>query len=509
MNSLTLKLLIVDDEPIICQGLKMTIPWQGLNVEVIGEAYDGEEALSIIKENHVDIILTDVSMPVMDGLALAENVSNHFPHIHMIFISGYDEFEYAKRAIRLGVRDYLLKPVDIDELIKLVKTIQLELAKDRERQQISLIKQLLSSIVLEQELDFLENTTVNDIGGYQFLCSEMKDCANTMEYMSSDEQLCVKSKWKEKMDEELRTHDILAVSIFMDENQLLTCCKTALEANDIYVEITDSISLLLGIEIRLCYSDVAMDLTEIKKSYQTSLDGIKIAHTKKEHVYNASKICLNHREDDLNKIKIEFNQILHNDKSSFDKFVNNLFIYFEKNSWLLEDVVSSLREIVVEQLTMPIKQPLRLFEDVNVTFYNSYRLIKELFIKDIEDYISYQHSVAGGSQRWLIKKALHYIKEHYASDLKASEVANVINVSPNHFSQIIKQETGKHFNDYLHEVRLHQAKILLKETPYRVFEIAEMVGYKDYKYFVHIFKKCTSTTPTKYRNVLTSLEVEI
>jgi two-component system response regulator YesN len=128
-------------------------------------------------------------------------------------------------------------------------------------------------------------------------------------------------------------------------------------------------------------------------------------------------------------------------------------------------------------------------------------------MKDIEDYIRFQSTTQGG-QHWLIMKAVNYIKENYASDLKASEVANVINVSPNYFSQLIKQETGTHFNDYLHDVRLNQAKVLLKETPFRVFEIAEMVGYKDYKYFVHIFKKSTTITPTKYRKIVTDFNGE-
>src|SRR5699024_5326106 len=119
---MTIKMLIVDDEPIICQGLKDTIPWRDMNVEVIGTSYNGKQSLAIMNEKNIDLVLTDVYMPEMNGLELSKHISNDFPNTRIIMLSGYDEFEYARQAIRLDIEDYLLKPVDIDELTLLVRS---------------------------------------------------------------------------------------------------------------------------------------------------------------------------------------------------------------------------------------------------------------------------------------------------------------------------------------------------------------------------------------------------
>lgn len=504
---MNLKLLIVDDEPIICQGLKMTVPWDEIGVEIVGEAYDGEEALSIIKDTHVDIILTDVNMPIMDGLELAEQVSHLFQHIRMIIISGYDEFDYAKRAMKSGVRDYLLKPVDIDELMKLVKAIQKEMAEEREKELIFSMKQLLSSIVMDQELDLTIIPKGNDFNGYQLLCSEIKHYASRIYHLNDVDKQHIKKTWKSRISEELRTKGLLSVSIFTDENRLLTCCKMSEDKynfSNLYNKMVESISQQLGVSLGLCYSPVATDAKEVSKSYQVIVEGIKLAHRMNEKVYDTTMIPIYTTNLELTRFEKRLSQMLSEEKPEVQKFVDDLFSHLEKNQLYLEDVVNVLKKLEKNLLTNFLdKQHLRISEGVNVTIYNSYDAIKSLLKKDIEAYLRYR-SVAKGGQHWLVMKAVNYIKEHYASDLKATEVADVINVSPNYFSQLIKQETGKHFNDYLHDVRLNQAKLLLKETPYRVFEIAEMVGYKDYKYFVHIFKKSTSITPTKYRKIVTS-----
>ncbi|WP_039788050.1 response regulator, partial [Paenibacillus riograndensis] len=119
-NANGLKMLIVDDEPIICKGLRLTIDWAALGIEVIGEAYDGEEALQVMANTEVDFLLSDIRMEGMDGLQLAEQVGQRYPEVRMVIISGYEDFDYARQAMRLGVNDYLLKPVNVDELTGVV-----------------------------------------------------------------------------------------------------------------------------------------------------------------------------------------------------------------------------------------------------------------------------------------------------------------------------------------------------------------------------------------------------
>ncbi|MCV9888684.1 response regulator transcription factor [Metabacillus halosaccharovorans] len=504
MKSINLKLLIVDDEPIICQGLKMTVPWHELGVEVVGEAYDGENALRIVRETHVDIILTDVNMPVMDGLKLTEKVLGDFPHIKMIIISGYDEFEYAQRALRLGVKDYLLKPVDIEELITLVNAIQKDMVEKNNKEIVLGMEQLLSSLVMKQDID-----ADFDFNGYQFLCSEIKDYASTI---NNKDKLLIKETWKKNIRDQLQKKGFLSVSAFIDENRLLTCTRPPVEFEQLtkcFKETADNIRNELGINISICYSPIIKDSKQLFTTYDHLIKGIKFAHCLDKSVFRVSDIPNQTTEIDQSKLERRLGQFLSEKEPQVQSCVEDIFSCFVGGNWLLEDVVTHLKEAETSVLTyFPELQSRIMSKDINLTVYNSYNELRKLFKEDIEFYLKHQQTTDQSSQHWVIMKAIKYMKDHYASDLKASEVADVINVSPNYFSHLIKQETGKHFNDYLHEIRLKQAMILLKETPYRVFEIAEMVGYKDYKYFVHIFKKSTSTTPTKYRNVVTSLDVK-
>lgn len=268
---MSFKMLIVDDEPIICRGLKDTIPWEKYNIEVIDTAHDGQDAILKV-QNHanVDLVITDVRMPNMDGLQLTSFIHRNYPNIRMIMVSGYDEFSYAQKAIQLGVKDYLLKPVNIEELVS--RVIKL-------------------------------------------------------------------------------THEI--------ENEK---------------KLTRMISNL---------------------------------HTK---------------------------------------------------------------------------------ENVNIA--HSAAIKGKLNLGNID------------KTDWLIGKAEEYIKEYYKSNIRAHEVADIINISPNYFSSLFNQQTGKSFNEYINDLRIEEAKTLLIETPFKVHEIAELVGFKEYKYFVKVFKEFSNLTPMKYRKLM-------
>ncbi|QZA32917.1 response regulator [Hydrogenibacillus sp. N12] len=126
MKMMKIKGLIVDDEPVICKGLRYTFPWDQLNIEVIGEAHDGAEALDFIRDHPVDLVITDIVMPRLDGLGLVKILHEEMPSVQVVMISGYEEFAYARQAIRYGVKDYFTKPVDLDELFERL----IEIAKE-------------------------------------------------------------------------------------------------------------------------------------------------------------------------------------------------------------------------------------------------------------------------------------------------------------------------------------------------------------------------------------------
>ncbi|WP_431803116.1 response regulator transcription factor [Halobacillus andaensis] len=502
-----LKIMIVDDEPIICQGLKFTVPWDELEAEVVAEAYDGEEALEIVQDSHVDVILTDVKMPVMDGLELSEQIHQQYPEIHMIMISGYDEFEYAKRAMRQGVKDYLLKPVDIEELMGLIQSIKKQMDKQTQKKWSSSLKQVVSAAVLGDELD-LERSPIQDTlqEGYCFFCTEVKDYAERILPLSQDEQRYLKMAWVDELDKNLSAQGLFSVSVFVHENRLLTCCK--LHSSDyLKIQMFESavieIKKRVGVSLTGCLSLISRSAKEVTPLYQLVCEGIRAHPVMDQDIYEATKVP---SRDNVNSYpsayEKKFNQAGENEEQ-LKGVARELLEKCKQEQWFLEDLVLMIRELEKHIFGEFVQSShYRLQEEVDVNIYNSYKQIEQLFLNDLMEYARSKKLTAEGRQSGLIKKAVIYIQDHYNEDLKAAEIADVINVSPNYFSQLIKQETGKHFNEFLHEIRINQAKELLKETPYRIMEIAEMVGYKDYKYFVQIFKRKVDLTPTQYRKVV-------
>jgi two-component system, response regulator YesN len=509
----TLKVLIVDDEPIICRGLIQTVPWSDLDAEVVGEASDGEEAIELMESFEVDLVLSDVKMPMMDGLQLAEYLSLQHPDVRMVLISGYDEFEYAKRAMRLGVKDYLLKPVDIDELMKLVSMIHKETMKKKKKDVEEVLNHILSSAVLGHnlELDNLKSLSDRDVH-FRLLGSELKDYCDVVVPLTEAEQHHFKKRWKNLLEKELNQKKVSSASIFIDENRLIVCCE---EKEDVQLETTKFTQIVhhieeeLGAECFLCASSSFSNPEKAGEHYKALINGLNAYPHIKQKVYEADRVSertvdKQFPESVLNLLR----QLKESNAAGIPRITEKVFRFVEENKWSLEEVLSSLLEVEEELFAeLDSARPTRLNPYLNLTIYNSYQGLRKLFEKNLLDYHSIKRNAACKGPNWLMKKAVTYIQDHYSSDLKAAEIANVINVSPNYFSQLIKQETGKHFNDYLHEVRIGNAKILLRETPYRVFEIAEIVGYKDYKYFVQIFKKTTGCTPTHFRKIIAHTEI--
>ncbi|WP_082799517.1 response regulator transcription factor [Neobacillus niacini] len=399
VSSMPFKMLIVDDEPIICRGLQQTIPWDEYMVEVVDLAYEGAEAIQKIQEHgDIDLVLTDVRMPNVDGLRLAAFLAENYPDIRMIIISGYDDFKYAQQAIQLGVKDYLLKPVEVDELLQVITKITSTLQEERKAAQ-QIYQMNLQNAIFHQVLD-LPDTAPNhsglfaDVRIYPFV-TMLKEYKNKTKGLSEEELQNVAVDWENQVEKWLNSQGFSCVSVFPSKNVLLTC-------------VTNHLS----------------DFTPRNLDFQ-ELNGV----------------------------------------------VNDTDI-----------TIGQLNEVY-----------LRLYEDTRYIPFSEDGVV----VSPVSE------SLANKSKAndWLMDRAEQYIKTFYASPIKAHEVADVINISPNYFSSLFKQKTGKSFNEYINTLRVDAAKQLLEETPFNVNEIAEKVGYREYKYFVDVFKKFTGYTPTKYRNV--------
>ncbi|GGF88038.1 hypothetical protein GCM10010912_36630 [Paenibacillus albidus] len=516
-NSKLLKMLIVDDEPIICKGLRCTIDWSELGIEVIGEAYDGEEALQVMERSGADIVLSDIRMDGMDGLQLAEQVRLRFPETKMIIISGYEDFEYARQAIRLGVDDYLLKPVDVDELIGVVETLIQDVRKQRQEGGIEEIKLWLTNMARHGIA--YRKAAPSSLKGVQFriLATQLTSFQEHYAGLAQEAYGLIQENWISCLQQKLERPDLQLVSVFDHENLLITLAVSDhwmtpgewLERLEpVFSQPFSKSSLCCGVsEVYSGIEETAgrcAEASELLRLYvlenEPLLDmeySTRWSGTREPTPFNITALV-------QGLVSALFKQ----DGEETERLAAGMFDFFRAEAYLLPEILT-----VYEELFALLRQRLRKSgitgmeysrQSPDLYLYNSYDALAELTRRDFTDLLELIEQSGTDRSYWIVEKAKRYIEEQYRTDLKASEVAAWLKITPSYFSYIFKQSTGKGFTEYMNELRIEQAKALLASTHDKVFEIADQVGYREYKYFVSVFKSHTGMTPKEYRGLRAS-----
>lgn len=556
-----LKMIIVDDEPVICKGLRLTIPWHELGVRVVGEAHNGKQALRLAEKHDVDLVLTDVKMPEMDGLALAEALRRERPQVRIVMISGYDEFEYARQALRLGVEDYLLKPVDIDELWQLVKRLaherRKELDEEREEQKEALTRWVMSQILsLPAPETGRKERYFRRVRGFWLCVSQLDAYAELERQLTETERKDLENKWQRLVIKELSGAHMTAgetVSFFTHPNCHVAVCLLAgtLDGEKVgkwFARRLERICEAWDGPSRLCFGVAGPygDLSLLNEAYGQALTALKNKVSDGDHCIffhgadsgngrpagtlsqqgsgteseNRSKgknrTGQGRRWIDLREAeKVLMEALLQNDAKALTVNVDALFERLRIRHYSLEEALSFCRDLRY-LLELRLREfftrwdgegteSIFLTGNIDLHRYNTFSLLKQLFHQDVLR-LAQKWPLRRGRNHWLVKRAKEYIEEHFHQDLRASDVAGFLHITPNYFSTIFKQETGKSFCEYVSRLRVEKAKELLANTSFRVFEIAEEVGYKEYKYFAQVFKKLTGVTPTEYRERLLAVD---
>lgn len=508
---MTYKLLIVDDEPIICRGLQMTVPWSDYQVEVAAIAFDGQDAIQKLKEHgDIDFVLTDVTMPNMDGIELASFIAKNYPKIRTVIISGYDEFKYAQQAIQLGVRDYLLKPVEVNELLDVIQKITAEIQEQRKELQQYWqlnIKNAIFHQVFEaagpvaKELELVAGVRIYP------LLTMIREYRQAVAQSSEDIQ-AFNTNWENSISDKLRQNGLESVSLFTDKNCLLSCLVDypgQLQPEEIFSIFEDSSLLFV-------FHDTDILLKDLSAVYPTLVKDSKYLPFY-EQGFVTSPVKQTFTKAWRDEIGAELiSTIFKCQWSKVRTGIQRLFSYLENERFFLDEAAQVCSQILEKAVghyaalfrREPDQTELYFKKFVDVSLSNSYRLLREMFEHDIEHILSQLDVKNADSKDWLIERAETYIKQYFQKPIKAQEVADVIHISPNYFSTLFKHKTGKSFNEYVNHLRVEAAKELLEETLLNVNEIAEKVGYREYKYFVDVFKKQTGYTPTNYRKLASS-----
>lgn len=536
------KLFLAEDEIVMREGIKKHIDWEGEGISFVGEAGDGELAYPMILNLKPDILITDIKMPFMDGLQLSELVKKELPDIHIIILSGYDEFSYAQKAVSLGVSEYLLKPIAPAKLLSAVRKAaeeiekehgstqtdwsQEELEEKRELEKLRLFNAVIMNglsvpDIINQAGDLgisltaqyfrviLMQLNVKGEAGDAF--SETQNAFRTklMNYAGTRDDLYISDRGIEGFIMLQTGNDISVLEAATDE---------AVKEIIALVRETENAAYYFGIgsivnrmrEIRHSYDDANRAfsyrfLTDADKvMYSGSGDQNPDVHDADNTIIDISGAVSNEsthkaldnflRTGTYDEVKPFFDGIF---SSLGTMNVNSVIFlnYLTVDAYFL--MIRFLQEIGEEQDRVD-----RICGDINSTLgrLKTWQDAKEYLSDYLQNVIKLRDSSSAKRYGKILGTTVGYIDSHYADpDISLNDAAAIANMSPNHFSAVFSQEMGITFIEYLIKKRMDRAKELLMTTDIKSSEIAYEVGYKDPHYFSHTFKKTQGVTPKEYR----------
>lgn len=534
-----LKVVIVEDEERICNMIASFIDWNAMGFEIVGTAQNGILGKEIIKKTMPDVVITDIRMPGCDGIEMIEGLKDDYPDMDIIIISGHKHFEYAHKALRFGIRYYLLKPIietDLEEIL-----VEIREKHEKKAYQKNRIEDMQEKITRQN--DALRRGFIKDI------CSDNNAFSNMLihevneKYATdfSDTEYCVlvvrcnKRYSNDNSGGENILVNVLPLAeraysgavneILCDINDygLVIVLNYDIEAKDELLQkhIQFQKSAMQRIEalgVYLMYVGVGTEVSviqDVNKSFNKAVLAIRNRVFSKKEGFLKFDGELNPNTETMNIVSFEFySQLIDfvkkHDVANIERWFLQLYsklgavtelslsqLYsiclqsFKYVAELLEN--TSKNSAGVDKLLSELKMSLL---DAN-SVYNVVQILSEQVLSMAKQYFNTEDS--GYSQH--IRKAISYIEENYGKQIKLDDVAKYVYLNPTYFSEIFKTECGVNFSDYLLNIRIEQAKKMLRETNMGIGQIAANVGYADSKYFSKIFTKAVGIKPTGYRKL--------
>lgn len=531
-----LRVLIVDDEFHIAMLIKKLIKWDEIGLECVNVVDNGERAYHIITEENPDIVITDIRMPKINGLDLISMTKKENDRIKFVVVSGYKEFEYAHKALQYGVNDYLLKPVNEEELNKVLQNICAVFADEGLRQRegeqfkktISVSEQIIKNNLLNNIIDMNEHATLEELVqkyNLSFLEGAYRGIDIKLDYWDY-----------EKSDKKQDAITMDKVAMILDNlvknnvHEYMICKKSNL---NIYFLL--NYDLLKWKEIKMIINSVLSEIQEYLIGFEQYKITIGIgpevvAFEKIKYSISASHIAV------LNRIKLGTGRLIYYDslhQGSQFELGKHLTTY--KEAFLM-----SIESLSRETLEHTIQQIYHKFQnEENMDFAACYDIAYEL-IDLFFGHITVQNSegkqliqvmrnacqhcytlelLTGMLTNYLgsyletclkqleietakpIRQAKKYINEHYRDKIMLEDIAGIVDLNPVYFSVLFKKETGMNFSVYLVHIRMEIAKEMIRGSNKTIAAIADDVGYKDSRHFSQIFTKTVGIKPALYRKL--------
>lgn len=535
-----IKVFLVEDEMVIRRGIKNSIDWEKEGYIFCGEASDGELAYPMIIKEKPDILITDIRMPFMDGLELCKLVKKELPNIKILILSGYDEFDYAKEAIRLGVTEYLLKPISSGKLLEalngvsesirrekedkdLVRKYMEEMRENTEHEKQKFFEQMIAgNLSMADALETGKKYEMNLSAGmynlllFRFTLGE--------ENRKSGELLGEAEYAIEKLTERLEY--VFEFQRGVEGWAFLLMADNEEQMSERVKELSKDLE-----EIMKNYSTIAYfggigqpvaRLRELEESFREAERALAARFTMElNRIISVEDIRMAQNVDTLDDIEITSFGEIEKTRTMLEKFLNNgaedeidEFVDVYINELPEENLKSVLmRQYIIMDAYIVMMSFCEKIEGIegemqaqSEELKNSMKTIQTL--EEIKNYIrmllkkiiGVRDTISGRRYSDIIEIAKDQIRKTYMSDeISLNTIAAEVGMSPSYFSSIFSKEMGKTFVKYFTEIRMDRAKELLMCSSMKTSEIGYEVGYKDPHYFSYIFKKTQNCTPKEFR----------
>ncbi len=527
------RLLFIDDEEVIRESFLKLVDWNRYHFDVAGVFKNGEDAWEHVEKSSVDIIVTDINMPFMDGIDLLERIRRKQLHTRVIFLTGYEYFEYAQKAVQMKAFDFLLKPITKEKLLKAVQSAAFDIEKEEAVQEaagkgLEISREIFFNQVLYGKLESLEQEAaelgISTKPGSYLLMMAAVDVKKGQK-ITDDELERWKNAWKSKIRRCKERYERMVASPFQmyfakDISQHMRIVFVSEERNQFSESfIRDFADLVLGLEeteshyrVTLIAGRCRRRLEELKESLERveyAAEHRHILSGKNWRLMYASDYTMERVSEET--IVLPTDTLLHHIRMGMVQEVQNdikkIYEPFHRREYIS---LSSAKMITTELAIVAFKGEITT-NDESVSYLYYLNHIQQLnTLEELENDIT-QFAVRVASQRKAgvnpkrktAESALEYLKQNYQrEELSLNDVAEYLNISVPYLAVLFKQETGQSFGTHLLEIRMKRAEELLRTTGYTVAEIAEQVGYSSAQYFAVRFKKFTGMSPGVYREQL-------
>lgn len=524
-----LSILIVDDEEFMREYLG-SLEWNKLGFEKVQIVKDGKEALDVLDnfQGEIDLLLTDIKMPFIDGLELCKIVAEKYPLVYKVILTGYDEFEYAQKAIKYGVKEYILKPVTPNDLYEIIEKIKSQLTEEKEKlryyRQIEamfeenkpflkerFILRLIKGASNTKEIRKIAKYYNVNIEGSKFVVAILSPVFENEEDMGMEKEI-LEFAISDLVKKEV-SYENVYITADSDNNLLFLFVDFSVgRIKCIFQSVVEKVKDAFGVPIFVSVGKEVTSIESLVVSYKTALNGQKYKFLIEDvEIVDYEELISEAENNSFIDYNCELEKLIWEIKvGNKDSIRNELYKLFEKIKQVKTIEVIKLVAIDI------IVEIFKLYSSIsggstNLGGYLQKLEKKEINISEIKrlcfdlaEKINEELQLKVKSKHYrLIEKVKEIIKGKFMDPtLNLSYVANELHISLNYLSSVFKKETGQSFVQYLTNFRIDKAKELLRTTDLKTYEIAFEVGYEDSQYFSTVFKKIVGVSPSEYREMV-------